>query len=427
MVGLIPAVLAIGNGSWHTPETPMVRLLETQMPRDPALGDYRVLYLGDPAVIPVVSGEIADGIAYGVTDAGELDFTDRFLQPTSLADDALERALGLIADGSTLRAGRILAPLGIRYVVVPKTDGAVSTVDDPIPLPSGLVPALQNQLDLGSVYGPPTLEIFANQAWFPAGAQLAGATADASRLAGEESLARADLTRAVPSMVGSDLAAPTGVNEVAPGVVHLAVPYDERIRLSVDGVDVPSRPGFGVTTAFDVTQAGTGVLSYGDDANRALWRVAQTMLWLAVLVVAAGARSPFGRRRTVEVHDETLIDLSEPATGVIAGEALGAAVWDGLGWDGDGPDDRIVGDVSVESLTSSMDIGSIEPLDVAEPVELVAEIEAVAPVDVPEPLRRAGAALDEDGVAEEVEEVDLAALVAQADEFDPPTDEGRPT
>lgn len=441
MVGLIPAVLAIGNGSWHTPETPMVRLLETQMPRDPAAGDYRVLYLGDPAVIPVVSGEFAEGIAYGVTDAGEFDFTDRFVQPTSLADDALERALGLIADGSTLRAGRILAPLGIRYVVVPKTDGAVSTVDDPIPLPSGLVPALQNQLDLGSVYGPPTLEIFANQAWFPAGAQLVGATADASRLAGEESLARADLSRAVPSMVGADLTAPTGVNEVAPGVVHIAVPYDERIRLSVDGVDVPSRPGFGVTTAFDVTQAGTGVLSYADDANRALWRVAQTMLWLAVLVVAAGARSPFGRRRTVELHDETLIDLSEPATGAIAGEALGAAVWDELGWVGDGPDDAMVDDDSSGTLASSTDVGSIESADVVEPAEPAEPAEPVEPVGLAEPPRRpaadapsgrrwGAAALDEDRMAEEaeeVEEVDLAALVAQVDELDPPTDEGRTT
>jgi hypothetical protein len=171
------------------------------------------------------------------------------------------------------------------------------------------------------------LEIFVNQAWIPAGAQLTGDTADASRLAGEDSLARADLSRALPSMVGADLREPSGVNEVAPGVLHLAVPYDERVELTVDGTSVEARPGFGVTTAFDITQAGTGVLAYRDDGNRAWWRVAQTILWLAVLVVAAGARSPFGRRRSAEVHDETLIDLSEPASGVIAGEALAAPVW----------------------------------------------------------------------------------------------------
>ncbi len=255
-LGLVPATLAIGNGAWHTPATPMTRLLETQMPIEPSAGDYRVLYVGDPGVIPIVSGEYAPGIAYGVADAGDFTFNDRFLRPTTLGDDAVERALGLIADGSTLRAGRLLAPLGIRFVVVPTTDGAVSTVDDPVPVPSGLLAALQNQLDLGSVFGPPSLEIFANQAWVPVGAQLVGATAEASRLAGEDSLVQADLSQAFPSMIGVGRRAPSGVNEVAPGVLHIAVPYDERIELDVGGVPIPGRPGFGVTTAFDLDETG---------------------------------------------------------------------------------------------------------------------------------------------------------------------------
>ena len=398
VVGLIPAVVAIGNGAWHTPETPMVRLLETQLPLDPVAGDYRVLYLGDPKVIPVVDGEFADGIAYGVTDAGELDFTDRFIRPRSMAHDALERALGLIADGSTLRAGRILAPLGVRYVVVPKTDGVVSTVDDPIPVASGLVPALQNQLDLGSVYGPPTLEIFVNQAWIPAGAQLTGATADASRLAGEDSLARADLSRALPSMVGADLHEPSGVNQVAPGVLHVAVPYDEHVVLTVDGTTVAPRPGFGVTTAFDIARTGTGVLSYRDDASRAWWRVAQMILWLAVLVVAAGARSPFARRRSVEVHDETLIDLSEPPGGMIAGEALAAPVWN---------DDPESGDPG-----SGVDRSSA--VDPVAPVARVPGRSALATGGVD--VERENTAGPGDTVA--TDDVDLAGLVARVDRTD---------
>jgi hypothetical protein len=405
VVGLIPAVVAIGNGAWHAPETPMIRLLETQLPRDAVAGDYRVLYVGDPNVIPVVDGEFGDGIAYGVTDAGEFDFTDRFIRPRSLAHDALERALVLVADGSTLRAGRILAPLGVRYVVVPKTDGVVSTVDDPIPVASGLVPALQNQLDLGSVYGPPTLEIFANQAWIPAGAQLTGETAEASRLAGEDSLARADLSDALPSMIGADLHEPSGVNQVAPGVLHLAVPYDERVELTVDGTSIASRPGFGVTTAFDVAQSGTGVLAYRDDTNRAWWRVAQMILWLAVLVVAAGARSPFGRRRSVDVHDETLIDLSEPPGGVIAGEALAAPVW------GDDPefeldDPRSDGPATSPATPVAPIATSPVPTD-----HTSADVGAGGP-DGPDGLDGPDDPDDPD------DEVDLAGLVAQVDKID---------
>ena len=337
VIGLIPAVLAIGNGSWHTPRTPMPALLAAQLPEDPAAGDYRVLYVGDPRLLPVPSRQFVDGIAYAVTDAGPLDFTDRFVVASTRADEAVESALELIADGSTLRAGRILAPLGIRYVVIPKTDGVASTVDDPLALADGLLAAFQNQLDIGSIYGPPSLEIYVNQAWFPVGAQLTGISADASLQAGEQTLARSDLSGAVPSMVGADFGEPAAANEVALGVVHLAVPFDARLRLTVDGAELTPRTGFGVTTAFDIEQPGTGVLTYQRDTARGWWLASQMTLWVALLVLAAGARSPFARRRAASVHDETLIDFDDlvPATddtgGWVVGEALVAAVSDGDG------------------------------------------------------------------------------------------------
>ncbi len=279
--------------------------------------------------MPVPSREFTDGIAYAVTDAGGLDFTNRFVVPRTRGDDGVEVALGLIAEGSTLRAGRILAPLGIRYIVIPKTDGAASTVDDPIPLAEGLLAAFQNQLDIGSIYGPPSLEIYVNQAWFPVGAQLTGAAAEASRLAGEQTLARTDLSGAVPSMVGADTGEPMAANEVAPGVVHLAIPFDDRLLLTVDGADLAPRPGFGVTTAFDIEQSGTGVLTYQRDSSRGWWLASQMTLWVALLILAAGARSPFGRRRLLSVHDETLIDFDDmdaetsvAVAGGVVGEAL---------------------------------------------------------------------------------------------------------
>ena len=329
VIGLVPAVLAIGDGAWHTPRTPMPRLLAAQLPQDPLAGDYRVLYVGDPRLMPVPSREFIEGVAYAVTDAGSFDFTDRFVVGRTRADDEVENALRLVADGSTLRTGRVLAPLGIRYVIIPKTDGVASKVDDPLPLADGLLAAFQNQLDIGSIYGPPSLEIFVNEAWFPVGAQLTGAAAEASRLAGEQSLVRSDLSSAVPSMVGADGPEPDAANEVAPGVVHIAIPFDDRLHLAVDGTDAAARTGFGVTTAFDIGEAGTGVLSYEQDRTRGWWLASQMALWFVLLVLAAGARSPFGRRRVASLHDETLIDLDEVVTDVgrgagrgIVGEAL---------------------------------------------------------------------------------------------------------
>ena len=163
VVGIVPAVLAIETvpGTRSTRRSPPS--CPTQPPLDPAAGDYCVLYVGDPRV-PVPGREYSPGIAFAVVDAGRSDFTDRFTVPHTPADDAVEEALRLVADGSTLRAGRLLAPHGIRYVVVPETDGVNSTAEDPIPTPEGLVPALQNQLDIGSVPGPPAIEVFVNEA-----------------------------------------------------------------------------------------------------------------------------------------------------------------------------------------------------------------------------------------------------------------------
>ena len=414
VIGLIPAVFSIGNGAWHTPRSPLPKLLAAQLPEDPAAGDYRVLYLGDPAVLPVPARLYGDGVGYAVTDAGRLEFTDRFALPESAGDRAVERALDLIADGSTLRAGRILAPLGIRFVVIPKTDGVSSTADDPIPVPDGLLASVQNQLDIGSVPGQPSLEVFVNRAWLPVGAQLGGATADASRSAGEDVLVRADLTDAVPSMIGVD-GFPEAVNQVAPGVLHVAVPKDDRIRLEVDGRPVASRTGFGMTTAFDIDAGGVGTLTYDRDETRGWWLASQFVLFVAVVIVAAGARSPFGRRRVVELHDETLIDLSESveSDGTVAGEALGLPAWADA-------DDQI-------SEIVEMAAAGPQPHDPADDPEVetvptrahLRAGQAAGPGEAPggAPAPKPSDAADDDGV-------DLASLVASVDESEPDTAEG---
>ena len=38
VVGVVPAVLAIGDGAWDTPDTPMTTFLSSQLPLDPAAG-----------------------------------------------------------------------------------------------------------------------------------------------------------------------------------------------------------------------------------------------------------------------------------------------------------------------------------------------------------------------------------------------------
>ncbi len=327
VVGVFPGVAAIGDGAWGTPTTPLARLVNAQLPHDtldriivdsdgnelgidPGKGGYNVLFVGDARLLPVPAVEYRNGVSYAVVGDQTLDFKQRWASPTSPASETIVTALDQMANSSTLRAGQTLAPLGIRFIVAPEFDNVVSTTTNPLPLPSGLVPSLEDQLDLTSVTGLPTLEVFENSAWIPRVSQLTGATAEASRTAGAEALVGADLSSVQTVFLGAG-ADQAATDDVDVGVVHLAVPFDENWTLTVDGESIEPRRAFGITTAFDVETAGTGVLEYKSPSTRSLLVFLQVALWLAVMFAATRVSLSLGGRQGGGISDETLIDLDE--------------------------------------------------------------------------------------------------------------------
>ncbi len=332
VIGVFPGVVALSDGAWNTPTTPLSVLIEAQLPDDaqdrvleesdedgpliaPGVGGYNVLLVGDARLLPVPAVEYRDGVSYAVIGDMPLDIRDRWAAPDSDAAEAVEMALDQMASSSTLRAGRLLAPLGIRFIVAPEFDNLVSTTADPLPLPGGLISALEDQLDLTSVTGLPTLEVFENTAWLPVVSQLTGTTAEASESAGAGALVRADLSSVSPAFLGADHTAAFS-DAVVPGVIHLAVPFDENWSLTVDGESIEPRRAFGVTTAFDVEQQGEAVLEYSSPSSRSLLLLVQLVLWVGVLFAATRVSIPLARRRGPLVADETLIDF-EDLTGAV--------------------------------------------------------------------------------------------------------------
>jgi len=309
VVGIVPGVVAIGDGGWGAPRSTSATVVRAQLPPpEAASGGYRVMFVGDPRVLPVPGAQHRPGLAYAVIDGGQLDFTDRWPAPITDADTLVVEALDRIADGSTRRGGRLLAPLGVRFVVVTEIDGVGSTVADPIPLPEGLLEAFGVQLDIGETFGAPNIHVFENRSWIPTGSLLTGPTADASTESGSEALVRADMTSARPLLAGLDPLTPQ-VGPVEPGVVHLAVPFEQRWRLDLDGAPVAARQAFGVTTAFDIDSTGSVEVRYETDGARDLLIGIQIVLWLLLLGAATRLSVPFGRRRPGELDDDTLIDL----------------------------------------------------------------------------------------------------------------------
>jgi GT2 family glycosyltransferase len=315
VVGLVPAAFAVGTGRFDTPSTTLVDLLG-QLPEPEEAGDYRVLWVGAQQVLPVAPWTYAPGIGYALTDGPSVDIGDVFPTRPGAGSGLVRVTLDAIATGTTTRGGRLLAPLAVRYVIVPLVDGGVSTTDDPVPAPAGLLDALGDQLDLAEVYSPPNFLVYENRAWVPMRSVLTDTGAEASLDAAASALAQSDLSGALPIMVGADHLSGASA-EVSAGTVHVAIPDDDRWRLTLDGEPVPSRPAFGTTTAYDVAAPGTVRLEYETSRAYHLVLLAQVLAWLAVLGAASSVRlrRPQARPRAAAVAGDQPVFTMDPMIG----------------------------------------------------------------------------------------------------------------
>lgn len=127
-------------------------------------GTHRILWLGDPRVVPVDLYTSPAGTEFGITDGGGTTIEDRF-KPS--VDDVVAE-VGVLLDvaeaGDTVRLGRLLAPFGIDYVIH-QPQLAPAPYDGPsFPIDPSLDLALANQLDLRRQAGTLNLIVFRNEA-----------------------------------------------------------------------------------------------------------------------------------------------------------------------------------------------------------------------------------------------------------------------
>lgn len=307
-VGLVPGAVNAVAGDWNQPDMSLSRLL-AQLPDDDGAGDYRTLFIGDPRVLPAAPANIGWGIAYSVVNGRDADLEDGWETAPTRANENASRAVRGIVRGTTARAGRLLAPLSVRYLVVPIVDGGQSTRSQPLAEPRGLVDALSRQLDLKRRFSSPDLAIFENSTWLPVASLLTPAAAEASRLAGAESMIAADLGGAVPVMPGVT-ARRSATAMTGPGVLHLAVPYTDRWQVEVSGAGATrgaaTSPAFGLTNAVELDGESTVTLSMRTSWLRTLVTLLQISLWAVVVWFSVPRRRRRRRRDTVAQFDAAL-------------------------------------------------------------------------------------------------------------------------
>ncbi|MEY4067908.1 MAG: hypothetical protein RLZZ332_244 [Actinomycetota bacterium] len=306
LISLSPIAVSILDGRWSQPPPTLSQLL-TQLPDDSA-GDYSVVTLGDPRLLSMWSRPVdaVPGLAYGIASDGAPTLVTQLASERTLMNDALDRALQVAMTGESLRAGRLLAPLGVRFVVVPLRDGTLHARRAALSgdVGVGAVARLADQLDLRRVYSSTDLAIFENMAALPTVAVLDEQSALTSAQALEASLLAEALTARSALLPGFD---PTIVNRgsLSAGTVHVAVPFSQRWQMTVDGARIAPRVAFGATTAFDAPVAGTVEIRLRASSAQRLLVALQVALWLVIVAIAFNPSRFRGRvraaRQVVEV------------------------------------------------------------------------------------------------------------------------------
>jgi hypothetical protein len=304
---VLPVASVAVDGSWDQPSASIVEQLDELLAEPSSAGDYRVLVIGDPDLVPGAEISYSDGVAYSVTSNGSFDIGSTWYSPSALEERTMGDVLDALSRRTTTRVGRLLAPFGVRYVVIPRFDRVRSTAEAPLPVADGLVSSFAEQLDFTSVYSPSSLTVFENTQWIPLTAVLGAEAVANSAEGGAGALVRSDVGGAQPILEGVS-AWRERTQQISGGVVHLGVPFDERWTLRVDGESVDGRGSFGSVMSFDASAGGTVSLDYSTPITRYLWIVVHIGLWIVVFV---GVLQPVRRRRgRAENVDSPVISLS---------------------------------------------------------------------------------------------------------------------
>jgi hypothetical protein len=162
----LPFAASFISGRFDLPTTSVAESLSTLS--SSSLGGYRVLWLGDPAALPVAGWSVAPGLAAATTMNGLPGGNTLFSPPNSGTSDVLLTDVETALQGRTVRLGDLLAPAGISTIVVmnasaPELQSVQSVPRHPVP--AALEVELARQNDLRLVLSTSSVEVFSNAAY----------------------------------------------------------------------------------------------------------------------------------------------------------------------------------------------------------------------------------------------------------------------
>jgi GT2 family glycosyltransferase len=263
---------------------------------NPPPGGFRVLWVGDPTILPA-DAKVANGVGFALTRDGAGDARALWAAPEQDADRVLARAMDAARTGSTSRLGHLLAPTGVRYIAFVRRaapdsgprGGDQTSVSD----------ALARQLDLTMSRSDDNSIVYQNDAWVPSHALVPADKTDAMHLAGTDPLAAA-LRSDATGVRG--VSAPNGkTSAVGPGTLLWSEAADSGWHASANGAPLPRRDAFGWTNAFTLDRNASVAVHYDGGFLHSFARVVEVGIWIVAVAAWVMTRRRRSRRRRERV------------------------------------------------------------------------------------------------------------------------------
>jgi hypothetical protein len=310
-VGLLPVLAGAVGGRWDLPsqgvEQPLAFLAR------PDTGVARVLWLGDPRALPTGGWSVDAGLAYALTPQELPDATQVFTPAGQGPADEVAKAVRLAVAGGTVHLGRLLAPAGVRYVVVvdalaPSLVGS-SPASVSAPPPADLNADLLEQDDLQVVPGVLGAQVYENGADMP----VTATRATALPVHASAYPSATDVAGWQP-VLGALSSGGPATGAVPAGTLYAGYAPAGSFTLTLDGHTVARQPAFGWAAQYAVSTKGGATLSLSQFPLVPLVVLLELAAWVLLAFALVGRRRGPLARSTVTsalpmvAESATLID-----------------------------------------------------------------------------------------------------------------------
>lgn len=345
VVTLVPIGVAAADGRWYQPEGDFARVLELVDDGE----DSRTVWLGDPDVLPLSGWSLdsVEGLAVGTSVGVDPLVTQRYRLDGGTGVETLRGAVDAALTGQTTRLGRLLAPMGVQYLVVVDRPAPSPFAPREVPVPVGAVAALREQLDLTEIELNPGLVLFEVSDTWPLRSDIT--ELGLPREGRVDLAAQLGLSWTVPpAVLGSGTGTSFSGELEADRVIAQAETADPGWSLQVDGEEAPRSTLLGWQQQFVTPAGGDAELSWSTGLAARGLQALQVVSLVAMLVVAMRRRrlvaaTPRRRRSradaplVVVAPDGEVLSASLDVTG---GEVAEDAPSAQDGPDREGPDDE---------------------------------------------------------------------------------------